>query len=50
VDAIRVLDGVEGIEFCFLKDSDVVRHALVRRIIVAYERYAKENPEQEGEE
>jgi phosphate starvation-inducible PhoH-like protein len=50
VDAIKVLDGVEGIAFCFLKDSDVVRHALVKRIIVAYERYAKENPEQEGEE
>lgn len=50
VDAIRVLDKVEGVEFCFLKDADVVRHALVRRIIVAYERYAKENPEQEGEE
>lgn len=50
VDAIKVLDRVEGIEFCFLKDADVVRHALVRRIIVAYERYAKENPEREGEE
>lgn len=49
VDAIKVLDKVEGVEFCFLKDADVVRHALVRRIIVAYERYAKENPEQEGE-
>lgn len=50
VDAVRVLDKVEGIEFCFLKDTDVVRHALVRRIINAYDRYAKENPEQEGEE
>ena len=50
VDAVKVLDKVEGIEFCFLKDADVVRHALVRRIIVAYERYAKDNPEQEGEE
>lgn len=50
VDAIKVLDKVEGIEFCFLKDADVVRHALVRRIIVAYERYARNNPEQEGEE
>ena len=49
VDAIKVLDKVEGIEFCFLKDADVVRHALVRRIIVAYEKYSKENPEQEGE-
>jgi phosphate starvation-inducible PhoH-like protein len=49
VDAIKVLNRVEGIEFCFLKDADVVRHALVRRIIVAYEKYAKENPEEEGE-
>jgi phosphate starvation-inducible PhoH-like protein len=50
VDAVKVLDRVEGIEFCFLKDADVVRHALVRRIIVAYERYAREHPEQGGEE
>ncbi len=50
VDAVKVLDKVEGIEFCFLKDADVVRHALVRRIILAYERYEKNNPEQEGEE
>lgn len=49
VDAIKVLNRVEGIEFSFLKDVDVVRHALVRRIIVAYEKYAKENPEEEGE-
>lgn len=49
VDAVKVLDRVEGIDFCFLKDADVVRHALVRRIIVAYEKYAKDNPEQEGE-
>lgn len=48
-EAIKVLDKVEGIEFCFLKDADVVRHALVRRIVIAYEKYAKENPEQEGE-
>ena len=49
IEAIKVLDKVEGIEFCFLKDADVVRHALVRRIVIAYEKYAKENPEQEGE-
>jgi len=49
IEAIKVLDNVEGIEFCFLKDADVVRHALVRRIVIAYEKYAKENPEQEGE-
>lgn len=49
VDAIKVLDRVEGIEFCFLKDADVVRHALVRRIINAYDKYSRENPEEEGE-
>ncbi len=37
VDAINVLDGVEGIEFCHFEDSDLVRHALVQRIVRAYE-------------
>jgi phosphate starvation-inducible PhoH-like protein len=31
------LDGVEGIHFCHFEDSDVVRHALVQRIVRAYE-------------
>lgn len=47
VDATHVLDGVEGISFCYLKDVDVVRHALVRRIINAYEKYSKAHPENE---
>jgi phosphate starvation-inducible PhoH-like protein len=37
VDAINVLDGVEGIQFCHFEDTDVVRHALVQRIVRAYE-------------
>jgi len=37
LDAINVLDGVEGIHFCQFEDSDVVRHALVQRIVRAYE-------------
>jgi phosphate starvation-inducible protein PhoH and related proteins len=37
VDAINVLDGVEGIQFCHFEDSDVVRHALVQRIVRAYD-------------
>ena len=36
-EAIRVLDGVEDIQICKLTASDVVRHALVQRIIAAYE-------------
>lgn len=37
--AIRILQGVKGIGFCYLKDVDVVRHQLVKRIIGAYERF-----------
>ena len=37
LDAINVLDGVEGIHFCHFEDGDVVRHALVQRIVRAYE-------------
>ena len=37
-DAIRVLEGVEDIAICRLTSADVVRHALVQRIINAYEK------------
>jgi phosphate starvation-inducible PhoH-like protein len=37
VDAINLLKGVEGIQFCHFEDVDVVRHSLVQRIIRAYE-------------
>ncbi|PYP48741.1 MAG: phosphate starvation-inducible protein PhoH [Gemmatimonadetes bacterium] len=32
----RILPGIEGIGFCYLGDTDVVRHRLVRDIIRAY--------------
>ena len=32
----RVLPGIDGVEFCYLDESDVVRHRLVREIIRAY--------------
>ena len=32
----RLLPGIEGISFCYLHESDVVRHRLVREIIRAY--------------
>ena len=37
LDAINILNGVEGIQFCHFEDCDVVRHALVQRIVRAYE-------------
>ena len=36
-DAVRILDNVPDITICRLTASDVVRHALVQRIIAAYE-------------
>ena len=37
VEAVRILDGVEGIGRVTFRDADVVRHDLVRRIVSAYE-------------
>ena len=36
-DAIRVLENVQDIAICRLTAQDVVRHALVQKIITAYE-------------
>jgi phosphate starvation-inducible PhoH-like protein len=40
VEAERVLKGIEGIEFCYFTDKDVVRHKLVQMIIKAYESHS----------
>ncbi len=32
----RILKGIEGIEFVYLSGRDVIRHALVRKILAAY--------------
>jgi len=40
-EAIRVLKGIEGIAICNLTKEDVVRHALVQKIIEAYDKYEK---------
>jgi phosphate starvation-inducible PhoH-like protein len=39
LEALHVLDGVEGIKFCHFEDVDVVRHQLVQRIVRAYDGY-----------
>ena len=38
-EAERILKNVEGLEFCYLSEKDVVRHPLVQRIIKAYAQY-----------
>jgi len=40
-EALNVLDGVEGISFCHFEDVDVVRHALVQRIVRAYDSFGR---------
>jgi phosphate starvation-inducible PhoH-like protein len=37
VEAQRVIDGIDGIEFIYFTDKDVVRHKLVQMIVKAYD-------------
>lgn len=46
-EAVKVLKGIDDIDFCFLKDTDVVRHELVKKIINAYDKYYEKNPPKE---
>jgi len=45
LEALQVLDGVEGIRFCHFEDTDVVRHHLVQRIVRAYDSYGRTQQE-----
>lgn len=47
VDASRILKDIEEIGFIHFEEQDVVRHALVQRIIAAYQ-HARENTEGKG--
>ena len=39
--AANILKNIEGLDFSYLSDKDVVRHPLVQKIIAAYEKYEK---------
>lgn len=41
VQALKILDGVEGVGRVEFSKKDIVRHHLVQRIVEAYERYEK---------
>ncbi len=45
IQAIRILEGVEGIGQVYLTADDVLRHKLVKRILRAYERDEESNPQ-----
>ena len=44
-EALKILDGVEGIGVVKLGQKDIVRHKLVTRIVYAYDKYYKERAE-----
>jgi phosphate starvation-inducible PhoH-like protein len=41
IEAERILSKLEGIEFVYFTDKDVVRHKLVQLIVRAYEEQTK---------
>jgi phosphate starvation-inducible PhoH-like protein len=47
VEAARVVEGIPGIEVVRLDERDVVRHPLVQRIIMAYDRHERDSPDRE---
>ncbi|HCZ06648.1 MAG: phosphate starvation-inducible protein PhoH [Thermotogota bacterium] len=45
VEVQKILKGIEGIEFIYLEEEDVVRNPLVREIVRAYDRFERETRE-----
>lgn len=41
LEAMEVLEGVDGLRFCYFEEGDVVRHHLVQRVIRAYDSFGK---------
>ncbi len=50
IQALRILDGVEGIGRVDFGRKDIVRHALVQRIVDAYDRFDKSDKKEETPE
>lgn len=46
--AVHILDGIEDICIHHFTERDVVRHKLVQRIILAYDKYERERAERRG--
>lgn len=46
VEAVRLLKDVEGVGYARFEEGDVVRHELVRRIVMAYESAARQEREE----
>jgi phosphate starvation-inducible PhoH-like protein len=46
--AVKILKNIEGIAIHHFTERDVVRHRLVQKIILAYEKYERENAGKES--
>jgi len=49
VEAAKVLKDIKEISFCHMKDVDVVRHQLVKKVINAYDDYYRAHPPKDEE-
>lgn len=47
IEVQKILEGIEGIEFIYFTNKDVVRHRLVQQIIKAYEKFEGSHGQQE---
>lgn len=47
IEAVNILENIDGIKICTLTNKDVVRHPLVQKIISAYESYEKSKEKSE---
>jgi phosphate starvation-inducible protein PhoH and related proteins len=47
IEAQKIIEGIEGIQFVYFTNKDVVRHKLVQQIIKAYERHEGQHGRQE---
>ncbi|MDX9714732.1 MAG: PhoH family protein [Dissulfurispiraceae bacterium] len=45
VEALKILDNMDDIKMIYFTEKDVVRHRLVQKIVMAYERYEKRGTE-----
>lgn len=39
----KILQNIDSIEFCYLNSKDVVRHPIVQKIVIAFEKYDQNN-------
>ena len=47
IEASKVLKGINEIGFCYMKEMDVVRHQLVKKVISAYDAFYRAHPPRE---